>query len=260
MDPRLPNPCAIAHTIPPPSESALDPGRWSSGPEQELEHRPPDPPAAAPACAWMGRARREARGGAGWAGEGRGWGTPAMWNMRRRASEPEAPGSGSNVDSESRVPPIRQARDRASESPRGLATDVPADASEPSRLAGAASGREVSGISRPVSDDSDMSSPPRFPAVLAGSRGVADPRPAPRDPAQNQRPATRDPERAGPPGPARTFCQIPVPARTFVRIGIFFLIAIYVNTFICEYIHLGYRFKTKVLGKSGEGVQLSPGW
>ena len=134
-----------------------------------------------------------------------------MWNMRRRASEPESPGSGSNVDSESRVPPSRQARDRASESPRGLATDVPADASESSRLAGAASGREVSGISRPVSDDSDMSSPPRFPAVLAGSRGVADPRPAPRDPAQNQRPATRDPERAGPPGPARTFCQVSRP-------------------------------------------------
>ena len=36
-----------------------------------------------------------------------------------------------------------------------------------------------------------------------GGGGVADPRPAPRDPGQNQRPATRGPERPGPPGPAR---------------------------------------------------------
>ena len=35
---------------------------------------------------------------------------------------------------------------------------------------------------------------------LAGSRGVADPRSATRDPGRNQRPAIRDPER---PGPAR---------------------------------------------------------
>ena len=63
MDPRLPNPCAIAHTIPPPSESALDPGRWSSGPEQELEHRPPDPPPAATGLRVDGEG---SKGGAGW--------------------------------------------------------------------------------------------------------------------------------------------------------------------------------------------------
>ena len=43
------------------------------------------------------------------------------------------------------------------------------------------------------------------PSGLAGSRGVADPRPATRDPGRNQRPANRDPERPGPPGPARTY-------------------------------------------------------
>ena len=40
---------------------------------------------------------------------------------------------------------------------------------------------------------------------LAGSRGVADPRPATRDPGRNQRPSTRDPERPGTPCPARTY-------------------------------------------------------
>ena len=41
-------------------------------------------------------------------------------------------------------------------------------------------------------------------AGLAGSRGVADLRPATRDPGRNQRPAPRDPERPGPgPGLAR---------------------------------------------------------
>ena len=45
----------------------------------------------------------------------------------------------------------------------------------------------------------------RWSPGLAGSRGVADPRPATRDPGRNQRPATRDPERPGPPGPARTY-------------------------------------------------------
>ena len=44
---------------------------------------------------------------------------------------------------------------------------------------------------------------------LAGSRGVADPRPATRDPGRNQRPATRDPERPGPPGPT----QVTAPKR-----------------------------------------------
>ena len=41
------------------------------------------------------------------------------------------------------------------------------------------------------------------PAGLAGSRGVADPRPATRDIGRNQRSATRDPEQPGPPCPTR---------------------------------------------------------
>ena len=61
------------------------------------------------------------------------------------------------------------------------------------------------------------------PAGLAGSRGVADPRPAARDPGRNQRPATRDPYRSGPTGPAghaRSGPDMSGPARTFVWIGI----------------------------------------
>ena len=47
-------------------------------------------------------------------------------------------------------------------------------------------------------------------AGLAGSRGVADLRPATRDPGRNQRPAPRDPERPGPrPGLARFMTRDP---------------------------------------------------
>ena len=49
-----------------------------------------------------------------------------------------------------------------------------------------------------------------FPPGLAGSRGVADLRPATRDPGRNQRPAPRDPERPGPrPGLARFMTRDP---------------------------------------------------
>ena len=88
---------------------------------------------------------------------------------------------------------------------------------------------------------------------LAGSRGVADPRPATCDPGRNQRPATRDPDRPGPPGPARTY---PVrPGHTWPGpdicqdrdFKIIFLIAKYANAFSSKYIH---RFETNVFGKA----------
>ena len=64
----------------------------------------------------------------------------------------------------------------------------------------------------------------RFPAgfKLAGTRGVADPRPATRDPGRNQRPATRDTERPRPRGPTPPDIpgDIPGPARTFVSLRI----------------------------------------
>ena len=43
--------------------------------------------------------------------------------------------------------------------------------------------------------------------VAGGRRVDADPRPATRNHCDNQRPATRDPERRGPPGPARVAAQ-----------------------------------------------------
>ena len=44
---------------------------------------------------------------------------------------------------------------------------------------------------------------------LAGSRGFAELRTAARNPRQNQRPATRDPNRPGPPDPAGKFAKCP---------------------------------------------------
>ena len=61
---------------------------------------------------------------------------------------------------------------------------------------------------------SNTRTPPAPPALLprpfrvgpvSWVRGVADARPATRDPGRNQRLATPDPERFGPPGPARTY-------------------------------------------------------
>ena len=69
------------------------------------------------------------------------------------------------------------------------------------------------------------------------SRGIADLGPAARNPGRNQRPATRDPERPGPPSPARIFVKMPGPAGTLVRIGILIIFFCNIGEHIHQYIY-----------------------